>query len=80
VIVNYTTGGSPAISEDERLGPLRARPQLASLDCGSMNFGAHVFENSPAFIERAAGEMRDARASASRPARWPPERGWSSVG
>src|SRR3712207_9587269 len=48
------------MSEDERLGPLRARPELASLDCGSLNFGSHVFENSPAFIERAATEMRDA--------------------
>jgi 3-keto-5-aminohexanoate cleavage enzyme len=60
VIVNFTTGGSPGMSEDERLGPLGAHPELASLDCGSMNFGGHVFENSPAFIERAAREMRDA--------------------
>jgi 3-keto-5-aminohexanoate cleavage enzyme len=60
VIVNFTTGGSPGMSEDERLGPLHARPELASLDCGSLNFGPQIFENSPAFIERAAGEMRDA--------------------
>jgi 3-keto-5-aminohexanoate cleavage enzyme len=59
VIVNYTTGGSPGMPEDERLGPLRARPELASLDCGTLNFGNHIFENSPAFIERAAAEMRD---------------------
>jgi 3-keto-5-aminohexanoate cleavage enzyme len=59
VIVNFTTGGSPGMSEDERLGPLRAQPELASLDCGSMNFGPSIFENSPAFIERAAGEMRE---------------------
>ena len=60
VIVNFTTGGSPGMSEDERLGPLRAHPELASLDCGSLNFGPMVFENPPDFIERAAGEMRDA--------------------
>jgi 3-keto-5-aminohexanoate cleavage enzyme len=60
VIVNFTTGGSPGMSEDERLGPLRAHPDLASLDCGSLNFGPMVFENTPDFIERAASEMRDA--------------------
>jgi uncharacterized protein (DUF849 family) len=38
-IVNLTTGGSPAMTVEERLQPaLQLRPELASLNMGSMNF------------------------------------------
>jgi uncharacterized protein (DUF849 family) len=38
-IVNITTGGSPAMALEERLQPaLQLRPELASLNMGSMNF------------------------------------------
>jgi 3-keto-5-aminohexanoate cleavage enzyme len=59
VILNFTTGGSLGMSEDERLGSLPAGPELGSLDCGTMNFGDNVFENTPQFIERTAREMRE---------------------
>jgi len=39
VVINITTGGSSAMSMDERLaGALRFAPELASLNMGSMNF------------------------------------------
>jgi uncharacterized protein (DUF849 family) len=39
-VVNITTGGGQGMSIDERLAaPLRASPELASLNMGSMNFG-----------------------------------------
>lgn len=60
VLLNYTTGGSLGMSDDERLGSVAARPDLASLDCGTMNFGDNVFVNTPEFIERCAREMRGA--------------------
>jgi 3-keto-5-aminohexanoate cleavage enzyme len=60
VILNYTTGGSIGMSEDERLGSVAARPDLASLDCGTLNFGDGIFVNTPRFIERCASEMRAA--------------------
>jgi 3-keto-5-aminohexanoate cleavage enzyme len=60
VLMNFTTGGSLGMSEDERLGSVAAKPDLGSLDCGTMNFGDAVFENNPAFIERTAREMLDA--------------------
>jgi 3-keto-5-aminohexanoate cleavage enzyme len=66
VILNYTTGGSVGMSDDERLGSVAARHELASLDCGSMNFGEAVFINSPAFIDRCAGEMRAAGVKQAR--------------
>ena len=57
VILNFTTGGSVGMSDDERLGSLPAQPELASLDCGTMNFGDAVFQNTPQFIDRMAREM-----------------------
>jgi uncharacterized protein (DUF849 family) len=40
VVVNITTGGSPVMTIAERLGPARTfKPEVASLNMGSMNFG-----------------------------------------
>lgn len=39
-VLNITTGGSTLMSTDERLGPaLHYKPEVASLNMGSMNFG-----------------------------------------
>ncbi len=39
-VINITTGGAPGFSEDDRLAaPLRALPEMTSLNMGSMNFG-----------------------------------------
>ena len=41
-IINITTGGSARMTLEERLAyPLRARPELCSLNMGSMNFSFH---------------------------------------
>jgi uncharacterized protein (DUF849 family) len=41
-VVNITTGGSPHMTVEERLQPaLQLRPELASLNMGSMNFGLY---------------------------------------
>ncbi len=41
-VVNITTGGGAGMSLDERLAaPLAARPELCSLNLGSMNFGLY---------------------------------------
>lgn len=41
-VVNITTGGSPAMSVEERLRPaLQFEPEVASLNMGSMNFGTY---------------------------------------
>lgn len=40
VIINLTTGGSPAMTVEERIAPaVQLAPELASLNMGSMNFG-----------------------------------------
>jgi uncharacterized protein (DUF849 family) len=39
-IINITTGGAPGFTEEDRLAaPLRALPEMTSLNMGSMNFG-----------------------------------------
>jgi uncharacterized protein (DUF849 family) len=49
-VVNITTGGSLGMSMEDRLAaPLRARPELCSLNMGSMNFG--LFHLTPRYPE-----------------------------
>ena len=59
VILNLTTAPGGAILGDERLRSLELRPEVASFDAGSMNFGGYVFENSPAFLRTLAQRMLD---------------------
>jgi len=41
-VINITTGGGQGMSLEERLqGPLRAKPEMTSLNMGSMNFGLY---------------------------------------
>src|SRR6185436_3291882 len=42
VVVNITTGGAPTMAIEERLQPaLKLKPEVASLNMGSMNFGLY---------------------------------------
>ena len=42
VVINFTTGGAATMSIDERLQPaLQLKPEVASLNMGSMNFGLY---------------------------------------
>ncbi|HKQ70877.1 MAG TPA: 3-keto-5-aminohexanoate cleavage protein [Polyangiaceae bacterium] len=62
-IVQTSTGGAVGMSIDERAGPLACRPEMATLNCGSLNFGDDVFVNTRPQIRdlahriRAAGSM-----------------------
>jgi 3-keto-5-aminohexanoate cleavage enzyme len=59
IILNFSTGGGAGIFPDEeRIAPVRLRPEIASFDAGSLNFGDRVFVNSPAFLEALAHEMQ----------------------
>jgi 3-keto-5-aminohexanoate cleavage enzyme len=59
-LINLTSAGSWDASEDERVAVVGLRPDLVSLDAGSMNFGEHVFVNSPGFLERLARMAQEA--------------------
>ncbi|MCB0113988.1 MAG: 3-keto-5-aminohexanoate cleavage protein [Caldilineaceae bacterium] len=66
MLVNLTTSGLniAAANEDEviarRLEPVTLRPDICSLDVGSMNFQDRPFVNSPRWAEAAARRMREA--------------------
>jgi len=46
VVINLTTGGAPTMAIEERLQPaLQLKPEVASLNMGSMNFGLYEMLN-----------------------------------
>lgn len=63
-ILNLSTGsaGGHVIDEHDRIRVLELDPEVATLDCGSMNFGdERVFMNPYRFLQRAAREMKARR-------------------
>ncbi len=47
VIIQPSTGGAVGMTNDERLQPTELNPEMATLDCGSLNFGGDdIFENT----------------------------------
>ncbi|HLK36555.1 MAG TPA: 3-keto-5-aminohexanoate cleavage protein, partial [Polyangiaceae bacterium] len=61
-VVQPSTGGAVGMSIEERAGPLACRPEMATLNCGSINFGDDVFVNSRPDIRAMAGKIRAAGA------------------
>lgn len=61
VLVNLTTsyGSVDADEWEKRFAPLECKPEIASFDCGSMNFGPYLFRNTPQFLEELAKRMRE---------------------
>lgn len=54
LIVQVSTGGAVGMTAAERLGSLEAAPDMATLTCGSVNFGGAIFENpAPLMLEFA---------------------------
>jgi 3-keto-5-aminohexanoate cleavage enzyme len=54
-----TGGGAGIVSDEDRMSPVRLRPEIASFDCGSVNFGDGVFVNSPSFLDTLADRMNE---------------------
>ena len=46
VILIPSTGGAVGMTAEERLQPTELDPEMATLDCGTCNFGDDVFENT----------------------------------
>jgi 3-keto-5-aminohexanoate cleavage enzyme len=61
LILCLTTSGIPGFNlpTQERLQVLDFKPELASLDAGSINLGGSIFVNTPEFLEEAAQRMRE---------------------
>lgn len=57
-IIQVSTGGSVKDSFESRMKPLEAKPDMASLNAGSVNFGNEVFFNPIPFIEKLAQKIK----------------------
>jgi len=57
VIIQISTGGAIGESIDNRAKPLSLKPEMASLNLGTMNFGEDVFLNHPRDIIGLASRM-----------------------
>ena len=58
IIIQISTGGAVGESISNRLAPLSLRPEMASLNVGSINFGDEVFTNLPQDIAKLAEVMK----------------------
>ncbi|MDO4543414.1 MAG: 3-keto-5-aminohexanoate cleavage protein [Clostridia bacterium] len=58
VIIQPSTGGAVGMSNDERLQPIELMPEMATLDCGTCNFGGDdIFVNTENMIIDFANKM-----------------------
>ena len=58
-IIQISTGGAVGESIENRARPLALRPEMASLNLGTMNFGDDVFYNHPKDILGLAQKMKE---------------------
>ena len=60
VIIQPSTGGATGMNNDERLQPVELMPEMATLDCGTLNFGKNeIFVNTIETIEYFAVKLKE---------------------
>ncbi|MBU5428108.1 3-keto-5-aminohexanoate cleavage protein [Tissierella pigra] len=61
IVLNLTTSGGLGLTDEIRMKPfVELKPEMASYDCGSMNWlHTSVFENSPSFLEKLGKTMEE---------------------
>ncbi|MDD4354321.1 MAG: 3-keto-5-aminohexanoate cleavage protein [Candidatus Izemoplasmatales bacterium] len=60
VIIQVSTGGAIGMTREERLAPLVLNPEMATLDCGTLNFGGDdIFVNTENDIIHFAAKMHE---------------------
>ena len=62
ILINLTTSGGNIPGKniiEERLEPVTLKPEICSLDVGSLNFGDRMFLNPPEWSRAAAQRMRE---------------------
>lgn len=59
VIIQISTGGAVGESIENRAKPLLLKPDMASLNLGTLNFGDDIFINHPKDIEAFAAKMNE---------------------
>ena len=59
MLIQISTGGAVGVPFDERMAPLALKPDMATLNGGTLNFGSEVFLNAPEDIERLARHFQE---------------------
>jgi len=57
IVIEITTGGAVGMSAEERIKPVSLEPDMASLDCGTVNFGDDYIINTLPIMRHFASEM-----------------------
>lgn len=58
-ILQYSTGGAVGTPLEERCGPLKLKPDMATLSMGTMNFGPDIYENTEHTIRTISGVIQE---------------------
>jgi len=59
IVIETTTGGAAWMTPEERLQPVTLKPEMASLDCGTVNFGDEYIVNTLPIMRQFAQAMKD---------------------
>lgn len=59
LVIEVTTGGAAWMTPEERLQPVTLNPEMASLDCGTVNFGDEHIVNTLPIMRQFAKEMKE---------------------
>jgi 3-keto-5-aminohexanoate cleavage enzyme len=59
LIVQISTGGAVGMTVEERVAPVSLKPDMATLTCGTVNFGDGIFVNSLSDMELFAEKIRE---------------------
>ncbi|WLT31147.1 3-keto-5-aminohexanoate cleavage protein [Geothrix sp. PMB-07] len=59
IVIETTTGGAAWMTPEERLQPVTLNPEMASLDCGTVNFGDEYIVNTLPIMRQFAQAMLD---------------------
>jgi 3-keto-5-aminohexanoate cleavage enzyme len=59
IVIEVTTGGGVGMSDEERMQVLELKPEMASLDCGTVNFGDEFIVNTLPSMRNYAKKMKE---------------------
>lgn len=59
MIIQVSTGGAVGMSAAERVAPVSLKPDMATLTCGTVNFGDGIFTNSRGDMEFFAAAIKE---------------------
>ncbi|MEA1971999.1 MAG: 3-keto-5-aminohexanoate cleavage protein [Candidatus Cloacimonadota bacterium] len=59
MLIQISTGGAVGVSFEERMAPIQLKPDMATLNAGTLNFGNQVFINSPTDIKKLAEYFKE---------------------